>query len=168
MIRNHTSLDLAASYFEYLVPAGPFSVSLSQQPGDQRLQAVGADHSSLDMGGSDTISDTTVQISATVDSSGAVATAIGLNASTLQLRPGDHTIILRGTYWGDRALVFGGAGNDTITGYGIGRDSFIQAGDGNDVVSLGRIETTSGAAPVESGWLFQGARFSGFEQVLFG
>jgi hypothetical protein len=141
------------------------------------------------MGGSDSVSDTTVQISAMVDSSGAVATAIGLNASTLQLRPGD----------------------DTIPGYGIGRDSFIRAGDGDDLVSLGRLETTPGDLPLqrakgdpiqpstyrggagfdvlhlrdttqaefeaqatpfrtanESGWLFQGARFSGFEQFLFG
>ena len=62
---------------------------------------------------------------------------------------GDDTITLRGQFWGDRALIFGGAGNDRITGYGIGRDSFIQAGDGDDVVSLGRLETTPGAAPLQ-------------------
>ena len=38
---------------------------------------------------------------------------------------------------------------DTITCYGIGRDSFLQAGDGDDIVSLGRLETTPGAAPLE-------------------
>ena len=109
------------------------------------------------------------------------------------------------------SLISGNRGNDTITGYGIGRDSFIQAGDGDDIVSLGRLETTPSALPLqrakgdpiqpstyrggagfdvlhlretsqaefesqatpfstanESGWLFQGARFSGFEQFLFG
>ena len=220
------------------------SATLQQEADNRPLLAIGIDESSLDLGGDQEFTDNTISIAATVTTNGAVATAVGLNASTLQLRPGDDTvtieatisgvgsgadasvavrdsrlsgnrgddtITLRGQYWGDRALVFGGAGNDTITGYGIGRDSFIQAGDGNDMVSLGRLETTPGAAPLqrakgdpiqpstyrggtgfdilhlretsqaefeaqatpfsadnESGWLFQGARFSGFEQFLFG
>ena len=220
------------------------SATLQQQADNLPLLAIGVDESSLDLGGDQSFTDNAVSIAATVISNGAVATAIGLNASTLQLRPGDDTltieaaisgagsgsdssvavreslvsgnrgddaITLRGTYWGDRALIFGGAGNDTITCFGIGRDSFIQAGDGDDLVSLGRLETTPGAAPlqrakgdpitpstyrggagfdvlqlrdttqaefeaqatpfstaIESGWLFQGARFSGFEQFLFG
>ncbi|MFN9620973.1 MAG: hypothetical protein ACK55X_14815, partial [Synechococcaceae cyanobacterium] len=220
------------------------AASVSQEGDDRALRAVGVDASSLDLGGAQEFTDNTVSIAATATTDGASATAIGLNTSTLQLRPGDDvvtieatitgsgtganisiavrdslvsgnrgddTITLRGTYWGDSALVFGGSGNDTITGYGIGRDSFIQAGDGDDTVSLGRLETTPGAAPLqrakgdpitpstyrggagfdvlhlretsqaefeaqatpfsstnESGWLFQGARFSGFEQMLFG
>ena len=216
--------------------------SLSQQGDTRPLLAIGVEASVLSLGNTQEASDNTVSIQASVTSAGALATAIGLNLSTLQLRPGDDiltidatidgtgpgiavavrdslvsgnrgddSITLRGQLWGDRALVFGGAGNDTITGYGIGRDSFIQAGDGDDVVSLGRLETTPGAAPLqrakgdpitpstyrggagfdvlqlrdttqaefsakatwfstheESGWLFQGARFSGFEQFLFG
>ena len=229
---------------EELGPERTVEASLTQSGGEQSLWAIGVDNSRLDNGGSEGSTDTTLTIRAAVLSHGARATAIGVNASTLQLRPGDDmltieatitgpgaganasiavhdslisgnrgddTITLRGTYWGDRALVFGGAGNDTITGYGIGRDSFIQAGDGDDVVSLGRLETTPDAAPLqrakgdpitpstyrggagfdvlvlrdtsqaefeaqatpftttnESGWLFQGARFSGFEQILFG
>jgi alpha-tubulin suppressor-like RCC1 family protein len=220
------------------------SADLHQEADDRPLLAIGIDESSLDLGGSQEAANNTVSIAAMVTTLNATATAIGLNASSLQLRPGDDTltveaaitgpgsgsdasvgvrdslvsgnrgddtITLRGEYWGDRALVFGGAGNDTITGYGIGRDSFIQAGDGDDVVSLGRLETTPGALPLqrakgdpiqpstyrggagfdvlhlrettqtefeaqatpfstanESGWLFQGARFSGFEQFLFG
>jgi hypothetical protein len=158
------------------------AASVSQEGDDRALRAVGVDASSLDLGGDQEFTDNTVSIAATATTNGARATAIGLNASTLQLRPGndtltieaaitgagsgadasvavrdsrlsgnrgDDTITLRGQYWGDRALVFGGAGNDTITGYGIGRDSFIQAGDGNDMVSLGRLETTPGAAPLQ-------------------
>jgi hypothetical protein len=220
------------------------STALQQEADDRPLLAIGIDESSLDLGGSQEAANNTVSIAAMVTTLNATATAIGLNASSLQLRPGDDTltieaaitgpgsgsdasvgvrdslvsgnrgddtITLRGDYWGDRALIFGGAGNDTITGYGIGRDSFIQAGDDDDVVSLGRLETTPGALPLqrakgapiqpstyrggagfdvlhlretspaefesqatpfttanESGWLFQGARFSGFEQFLFG
>jgi hypothetical protein len=154
--------------------------------------------------------DDTITIEASISGTGPGST-IAVRDSLVGGNRGDDTITLRGDLWGDRALVFGGAGNDTITGYGIGRDSFIQAGDGDDVVSLGRLETTPGAAPLErakgapvqpstyrggngfdvlhlrdttqaefeaqatpfttaneSGWLFQGARFSGFEQFLFG
>ena len=216
--------------------------NLSQQGDNRPLLAIGVEESLLSLGNTQESSNNSVSIEASVTSAGALATAIGLNLSTLQLRPGndtitieaaiagtgpgiavavrdslvsgnrgDDSITLRGQFWGDRALIFGGAGNDTITGYGIGRDSFIQAGDGNDIVSLGRLETTPGAAPLErakgdpiqpstyrggagfdvlvlrdttkaefeaqatpftdgnqSGWLFQGARFSGFEQFLFG
>jgi len=225
-------------------PGGAFNANarLSQEADNRPLRAIGVDDSRLDLGGTEDFTDNTVSIKASVTSNGATASASGINASTLQLRPGndnvtieaatpgtgpgssvavqdslvsgnrgDDTITLRGEYWGDRALVFGGAGNDTITGYGIGRDSFIQAGDGDDLVSLGRLETTPGALPLqrakgdpiqpstyrggagfdvlhlretsqaefeaqatpfstanESGWLFQGARFSGFEQFLFG
>jgi hypothetical protein len=226
---------------EGLGPELTVEASLAQSNGERRLQAIGVQDSRIDTGGSEAATDTTIVIRASVVSTGASATAIGVNTSSLQLRPGDDTITveasvsgmgrglavavsdslisgnrgddtitLRGTYWGDRALVFGGAGNDTIIGDGIGRDSFIQAGDGNDVVSLGRIQTTTGAAPLqrakgepiapstyrggsgfdvlvlrettqaefetqttsffsggESGWMFQGARFSGFEQIVF-
>ena len=47
------------------------------------------------------------------------------------------------------SLISGNRSNDTITGYGIGRDSFIQAGDGDDMVSLGRLETTPVALPLQ-------------------
>ena len=153
------------------------AASLVQQPDGLPLQAIAVGASKLDMGGEQAFIDNTVSIEASVSTTGTTASAIGLNTSTLQLRPGndlltieavingdgpgasiavrdsrvggnrgDDTITLRGDYWGDRALVFGGAGNDTITGYGIGRDSFIQAGDGDDLVSLGRLVTTPGAA----------------------
>lgn len=137
--------------------------------------------------------------------------SVAMRDSFLSANRGDDTLTLRGESWGDRAIVFGGDGNDRITGYGIGRDSFIQAGSGDDIVSLGRLETTPGALPLvgrdgrplpvstyrggegfdvlqlrdttqavfeaeatwfstaaESGWLFRGARFSGFEQISFG
>ena len=163
-------------------PGGQFSAtaSLLQQPDGLPLQAIAVGASSLDMGGDQAFIDNTVSIDASVSTTGTTASAIGLNASSLQLRPGndvltieavingegpgasiavrdsrvsgnrgDDTITLSGDYWGDRALVFGGAGNDTITGYGIGRDSFLQAGDGDDQVSLGRLVTTPGAAPLQ-------------------
>jgi hypothetical protein len=223
-------------------PEFTVEASLTQGNGERRLTAIGVQESRIDTGGTQAATDTTIVIRASVVNTDASATAIGVNISSLQLRPGDDTIVveadvsgtgpglavavadslisgnrgddtltLRGAYWGDRALIFGGAGNDTITGYGIGRDSFIQAGDGDDVVSLGRLETTPGALPLQrakgdpitpstyrggtgfdvlvlretsqaefeaqatpfvsggdSGWLFQGARFSGFEQILFG
>ena len=136
--------------------------------------------------------------------------SVAVRNSFLSGNRGDDVITLVADVWGERALVFGGAGNDTITCHGLGRDSFIQAGLGDDVVSVGRLESTPGAAwlqrpdgglvrpstvrggdgfdvlqlrdvlqsdfeaqavwfsePGEEGWLFQGARFSGFEQITF-
>jgi hypothetical protein len=61
---------------------------------------------------------------------------------------GDDIITLNGGYWGDRAVVFGGDGNDRIIANGIGLDSFIQAGSGDDFVSVGRLEATPGAQPL--------------------
>ncbi|MFM7266825.1 MAG: hypothetical protein ACKOZW_14800, partial [Cyanobium sp.] len=141
----------------------------------------------------------------------AVGESVAVRNSLVSGNRGNDTITLDAEIWGDRALIFGGAGNDTITCYGIGRDSFIQAGAGDDTVSVGRLETTPGAPwldrpngppvrpstvrggdgfdalillgisqadfeaqadwfvePGEQGWLFQGARFSGFEQISFG
>ena len=72
--------------------------------------------------------------------------SVAVRNSLLSGNRGDDVITLVGDVWGERALVFGGAGNDTITGYGIGRDSFIQAGAGDDVVSVGQMESTPGAA----------------------
>jgi hypothetical protein len=169
-------------------------------------QAVGLDGSELLLRpGDDTL---LIEASATGNGPGV---SIAIRNSFLSGNRGDDTITLRGDLWGDRAIVFGGEGNDRITGHGIGRDSFLQAGSGDDWVSLGRLETTPGALPLvgrdgrslpvstyrggdgfdvlqlrettqavfeaeaswfstasESGWLFQGARFSGFEQINFG
>ena len=72
--------------------------------------------------------------------------SVAVRNSLLSGNRGDDVITLVGDVWGERALVFGGAGNDTISGYGIGRDSFIQAGAGDDVVSVGQMESTPGAA----------------------
>ena len=71
--------------------------------------------------------------------------SVAVRNSLLSGNRGDDVITLVGDVWGERALVFGGAGNDTITCYGIGRDSFIQAGYGDDVVSVGQMESTPGA-----------------------
>ena len=72
--------------------------------------------------------------------------SVAVRNSLLSGNRGDDVITLVGDVWGERALVFGGDGNDTITCYGIGRDSFIQAGIGDDVVSVGQMESTPGAA----------------------
>jgi hypothetical protein len=169
-------------------------------------QAIGLDDSEMLLRpGDDTL---VIEASATGNGPGV---SIAIRNSFLSGNRGDDTITLRGDLWGDRAIVFGGDGNDRITGHGIGRNSFIQAGSGDDWVSLGRLETTPGALPLvgrdgrslpvstyrggdgfdvlqlrettqaafeaeatwfttaaESGWLFQGARFSGFEQISFG
>ena len=156
-----------------------YNVELSQTDGARALSAIGVDNSSIDMGGKEAFVDNSVSISATVNSTGARAEAVGLEKSQLLLRPGDDvltitadisgsgsgpsiavregtvsgnrgddTITLKGEFWGVRAVVFGGDGNDRITCFGIGRDSFIQAGAGDDWVSLGRLETTPGAAPL--------------------
>jgi hypothetical protein len=179
---GYTSVGLDHVRLNQSPAGGEFNVtaSLLQQPDGLPLQAIAVGASSLDMGGEQAFIDNTVSIEASVSTTGTTASAIGLNASTLQLRPGndsltieavingdgpgasiavrdsrvsgnrgDDTISLRGDYWGDRALIFGGAGNDSITGTGIGRDSFIQAGDGDDMVSLGRLVTTPGAAPLQ-------------------
>ena len=58
---------------------------------------------------------------------------------------GGDVITLTADVWGDRALVFGGSGNDRINCHGIGRDSFIQAGYGDDVVALDLMESTPDA-----------------------
>jgi hypothetical protein len=76
-------------------------------------------------------------------------TSVAVRNSFVSANRGDDLITLRGDLWGERALIFAGDGNDQIIAYGIGRDSFIQAGPGNDLVSLGRLETTPGAAPLD-------------------
>jgi hypothetical protein len=92
--------------------------------------------------------DDSVTISALI--SGVAGTpSVAMRNSFLSANRGDDQITLQGDLWGERALIYAGDGNDRITAYGIGRDSFIQAGPGNDWVSLGRLETTPGAAPLD-------------------
>ncbi|MEB3171490.1 MAG: calcium-binding protein, partial [Synechococcaceae cyanobacterium] len=92
--------------------------------------------------------DDTITIAAQI--SGVAGTpSVAMRNSFLSANRGDDQITLQGDLWGDRALIYAGDGNDHITAYGIGRDSFIQAGPGDDWISLGRLETTPGAAPLD-------------------
>ena len=74
--------------------------------------------------------------------------SVAVRNSFLSGNRGDDIITLNGDYWGVRAVVFGGDGNDRITCNGIGLDSFIQAGSGDDFVSVGRLVATPGAQPL--------------------
>lgn len=106
-----------------------------------QAEAIGVDRSEVLLrAGNDTLS-----VEAEVTGAGP-GRSIAVRNSFLNTNRGDDVLTLRGQYWGDRAVVFGGDGNDRITCYGIGRDSFIQAGSGDDQVSLGRLETTAAAA----------------------
>lgn len=106
-----------------------------------QAEAIGVDRSEVLLrAGNDTL---TVEAGV---SGGGPGRSIAVRNSFLNTNRGDDVITLRGEYWGDRAVVFGGDGNDRITCFGIGRDSFLQAGAGNDQVSLGRLETTPAAA----------------------
>lgn len=171
-----------------------------------QAEAIGVDRSEVLLrAGNDTLT-----VEAEV-SGGGPGRSIAVRNSFLNTNRGDDVITLRGEFWGERAVVFGGDGNDRITCFGVGRDSFIQAGSGDDQVSLGRLETTAAAPalsrrvggpplPVstyrggggfdvlqlretlqadfareatwvngqDAGWLFRGAMFSGFENIVFG
>jgi hypothetical protein len=160
-------------------PVFTAKATLAQVGSESLLVAQGINASSIDLGGRQSFTSNTVDISAEVSSSGAQSEAIGLDNSNLWLRPGDDVltinalisgsgtgrsvavrnsflsgnrgddiITLNGDYWGDRAVVFGGDGNDRIIANGIGLDSFIQAGSGDDFVSVGRLEATPGAQPL--------------------
>lgn len=186
--------------------ANTVTLSAAVDSATVQAQAIGLDGSELLLRPGDDI--LTIEAS---HSGGGPGTSIAVRNSFLSGNRGDDTLTLRGEFWGDRAVVFGGDGNDRITGFGIGKDCFLQAGTGDDVVSLGRLQTSPDAAPLlrrdgtrlpvstyrggagfdvlqlretsqaefeaqatwfttaaESGWLFQGARFSGFEQISFG
>lgn len=47
--------------------------------------------------------------------------------------------------WGRQAVVFGGAGNDVVTGVGSAQNCFIQMGLGNDDLSIGEHKYTNTA-----------------------
>ncbi len=179
---NDARTEIALDTATIDAPPSPnlqYTAAISQSGPARALLAIGVDNSTIDMGGKDAFVNNVVTISASVNSTGARAEAVGLQNSHLQLRPGDDvlsisaeisgsgfapsvairsgtvsgnqgddSITLRGDYWGDRAVVFGGDGNDRITCFGFGRDSFIQAGAGDDFVSLGRLETTPGVGPL--------------------
>jgi hypothetical protein len=71
--------------------------------------------------------------------------SVAIRHSFVSGNRGSDVITLTADVWGDRALVFGGSGNDRINCHGLGRDSFIQAGYGADVVALDRMESTPDA-----------------------
>jgi subtilase family serine protease len=71
--------------------------------------------------------------------------SVAIRHSFVSGNRGSDLITLTADVWGDRALVFGGSGNDRINCHGLGRDSFIQAGYGADVVALDRMESTPDA-----------------------
>jgi hypothetical protein len=127
---SNTQLDILANITSIGAPAVAVGLDRSRllmRPGNDSLTI----ESRISTGGTDT------------------RTSVAVRNSFVSANRGDDLITLRGDLWGERALIFAGDGNDQIIAYGIGRDSFIQAGPGNDLVSLGRLETTPGAAPLD-------------------